>query len=96
MIAKLECFWGHCHIAPDQLGLARLFRLFPVWTILWDRLWNLCLFSWFIQAKDVAMISWYLADRSYSRERRYVIYWLPIYLLEILTPRLFRPLSFVY
>ena len=23
MIAKLECFSGHCHIAPDRVGLAR-------------------------------------------------------------------------
>ena len=29
--AKLECFSGHCHIAPAQLGLV---WLFPVWTIL--------------------------------------------------------------
>ena len=31
MIAKLECISGRCHIAPDQVGLT---RLFPVWTIL--------------------------------------------------------------
>ena len=31
MIAKLECFLGHCHIPTDWLGLA---LLFPVWTIL--------------------------------------------------------------
>ena len=37
MIAKLEDFSGHCHIAPDQLGLE---RLFPVWTILCAQLWN--------------------------------------------------------
>ena len=52
MIAKMECFSDHCHIAPDQLGLA---RLFPVWTILCAQLWNVC-----IQAKGFATISWYL------------------------------------
>ena len=31
MIAKLECFSGHCHIAPDRLGLE---RLLSVWAIL--------------------------------------------------------------